>query len=120
MAFDEDLAERVRGALADAPDLDERLMFGGIAFMLGEHMVCGVVGDDLMLRLGPQGADEALGRPHVREMDFTGRPMRAMVFVEPQGLRDDGELDRWIRAARAFVATLPPKRPRRQGPRRRP
>ncbi len=112
MAFDETLAERIRLALADVPDLDERLMFGGIAFMLADHMTCGVIGDELVLRLGPEGAERALGRPHVREMDFTGRPMRSMVLIGPEGLRDDDELKRWLRAGVAFVATLPPKRRR--------
>ena len=113
MAFDEALAERIRLALADVPDLYERLMFGGIAFMLSDHMTCGVIGDELVLRLGPEGAERALGRPHVRPMDFTGRPMRSMVLIGPEGLRDDDDLERWLRAGVAFVATLPPKRRRR-------
>jgi TfoX/Sxy family transcriptional regulator of competence genes len=113
LAFDETLAERIRLALADVPELYERLMFGGIAFMLSDHMTCGVIGDALLLRLGPEGAEQALGRPHVRPMDFTGRPMRSMVLIDPEGLRDDDELERWLRAATAFVATLPPKRRRR-------
>jgi hypothetical protein len=112
MAFDQALAERVRLALADAPDLDERLMFGGIAFMVSGHMACGVAGDELMVRLGAEGAGKALERPHVRPMDFTGRPMRAMVFVGPEALGDDAELEAWVRASREFVATLPAKRPR--------
>ena len=72
MAFDEVLAERVRVALADAPDLHERKMFGGIAFMVSGHMACGVAGDDLMLRLGPEGVADALRHPDARPMDFTG------------------------------------------------
>lgn len=110
MAFDEDLAERVRLALAAAPDLVERRMFGGIAFMVSDHMACGVIGDDLMLRLGPEGAERALAQPHVRQMDFSGRPTRSMVFVGPEGLRDDDALAGWVDATVAFVATLPPKR----------
>ena len=110
MAFDESLAERIRLVLADAPGLFERLMFGGIAFMVSGHMACGVIGDELLLRLGPEGADGALGRPHVRPMDFTGRPMRSMVLVGPEALRDDADLEGWLRAGLAFVATLPPKR----------
>jgi len=109
VAFDETLAERIRLALADVPDLHERRMFGGIAFMVSGHMACGVAGDDLMLRLGPEGAERALDQPHVRRMDFTGRPMRSMVFVSPDALRDDRDLERWLRAATAFVATLPAK-----------
>jgi hypothetical protein len=65
-----------------------------------------------MLRLGPEGAERALRRPHVRPMDFTGRPMRAMVFVGPDALGDDAELEAWVRGAREFVATLPARRAR--------
>lgn len=112
MAYDEQLAERVRVGLADAPDLAERHMFGGLAFMVAGHMACGISGDDLMLRLGPEGAERALSRPHARPMDFTGRPMRGYVFVGPGGTRDDGELGEWVAGAVAFTATLPPKRRR--------
>jgi TfoX/Sxy family transcriptional regulator of competence genes len=109
MAFDEQLAERVRMILADAPDLVERKMFGGIAFMVSGHMTCGVAGDDLMLRLGPEGVAEALRDPQARPMDFTGRVMSSMVFIAADGLRDQLDLERWVGKARAFVATLPPK-----------
>lgn len=108
MAYDDDLAERVRATLASEPSLTERKMFGGLAFMLHGHMCCGIVGNDLMLRLGPEGATAALDRPHVREMDFTGRPSAAMVFVAPEGLAG-AALPRWIEQAVAFVRTLPPK-----------
>jgi TfoX N-terminal domain len=110
VAFDEELAERVRLPLVDAPDLVERKMFGGIAFMVSGHMACGLAGDDLMLRLGPEGVAEALRDPHARPMDFTGRPMSSMVFIAPGGLRDQADLERWVGKARAFVATLPTKR----------
>jgi hypothetical protein len=86
----------------------ERQMFGGLAFMLGGHMFCGVVKDTLMARLGPEGADRALDQPHVRPMDFTGRPMKGMVFVEPEGLHDDA-LQQWVTAAVSYARTLPPK-----------
>jgi TfoX/Sxy family transcriptional regulator of competence genes len=75
MPYDEDLAARVRDSLRGTPGLTERTMFGGIAFMLNGHMFSGVINDDLVLRLGAEGADEALGKPHTRPMDFTGRPM---------------------------------------------
>ena len=81
-------------------------MFGGLAFMLGGHMCCGIVGNELMLRLGAEGADKALERPHVRPMDFTGRTMTGMVFVAPEGLRG-GALRRRVEEAVAFVRTLP-------------
>ena len=109
MAYDEQLAERIRVALADAPGLYERKMFGGIAFMTSGHMTVGILGDRLMARLGPEGTARALERPHVSPMDFTGPPSRTMVFVEPAGIAADADLAEWIGAAREFVATLPPK-----------
>ena len=108
MAYDENLAERVRDVLVSKPGLTERKMFGGLAFMLGGHMCCGIVGEELMLRLGADGADSALERPHVRPMDFTGRPMTGMVFVAAAGLRGRA-LRGWVEQAVAFVGTLPPK-----------
>lgn len=110
MAYDEALAERVRTILdAERDDVTERKMFGGIAFMVGGHMCVGVIGEDLMARLGEEGADAALDESHTRPMDFTGRPMRNMVYVEPAGTATDDALRAWIRRALAFVETLPPK-----------
>ena len=83
-------------------------MFGGLALMLGGHMFCGVVKDTLMVRLGAGAAEEALGRPHVRPMDFTGRPMKSMVFVEAAGLRGPA-LRQWVDAAAGYARGLPPK-----------
>jgi TfoX/Sxy family transcriptional regulator of competence genes len=110
MAFDERLAERVSVVLEDIPDVREQQMFGGIAFLVGGHMVCGIVGDELMLRLGEEGADAALDERHVRPMDFTGKPMSTMVFVEPAGIVSDRALTGWIRLALTHVETLPPKK----------
>ena len=94
--------------LADEPSLTERKMFGGLAFMIGGNMACGIVKDELMLRLGAEDADAALDEPHVREMDFTGRPMTGLVYVERAGL-DDAEVRRWVERAAGFARALPPK-----------
>jgi len=110
VAYDEDLAGRIRAVLPYGAAITERQMFGGLAFMLGGHMFCGVVKDALMVRLGPDGADRALGQPHVRPMDFTGRPMKGMVFVEPAGLHGTA-LRHWIDAAAGYARSLPPKHP---------
>jgi len=114
VAYDEDLAGRVRELLPAGEAVTERQMFGGLAFMLGGHMFCGVVKDTLMVRLGPEGADRALGRPHVRPMDFTGRPMKSMVFVEPRGLAGV-RLRQWVQAAAEYARSLPPKPAARRG-----
>ena len=113
MAYDEGLAERIREILAAETGLSERKMFGGLAFMLDGHMCCGIVGDEMMIRNGAQRADAALDPPHVRPMDFTGRPMRGMVYVAPAGLRG-AALRRWLDQAIAHARSLPPKQPKRR------
>jgi hypothetical protein len=110
MAFDERLADRVRGIIGEDPRLHERKMFGGIAFLLDGNMCVGLVDDDLMVRVGPDAYDDALSRPHAREMDFTGRPMRGIVFVGAEGTTRKADLERWIDRGLAFAGSLPPKR----------
>ncbi len=110
MAYDEDVAYRVRAALADAGvDPVERQMFGGLAFMVRGHMTVGVIGDDLMVRVGADGHEDALAQPHAREMDFTGKPMTGMVYVAPAGIADDEDLRSWVRRGLDFTGSLPPK-----------
>ena len=84
-------------------------MFGGIAFMLGGNMCCGVNGKDLMLRLGEEGAASALAERHARPMDFTGKPLKSMVYIGPAGTRADGDLRAWVGRAVKFARTLPAK-----------
>jgi TfoX/Sxy family transcriptional regulator of competence genes len=109
VAYDEDLGERIRTVLAEFDSISERKMFGGLAFMRHGNMVCGAMGENLMLRLGPHGADAALEEPHARPMDFTGRPLKSMVYVDPGGIATDQALAVWITRALDFEATLPPK-----------
>ena len=111
MAYDEELADRVRVLLAGEEGLTERKMFGGLAFMVNGNMACGIVRDDLMLRLGAEGAEEALRHRGIRQMDFTGRPMTGMVYVE-RGALDDPQLRGWVQRARDFARSLPPKKPK--------
>ena len=85
MAYDETLADRIRTALHGRDDVEERKMFGGITFMVAGRMACGVIHDDLMVKVGTEGHADALAEPHTRPMDFTGRPMRGMVYVDPVG-----------------------------------
>ena len=109
MAYDEALAERIRQTLGGRDAVSERKMFGGIAFMVGGNMACGVIRQDLMVRVGPDAHDAAVAEPHVRPMDFGDRPMRGMVYVDPDGVRSDDELARWVDAGATFAASLPPK-----------
>jgi TfoX/Sxy family transcriptional regulator of competence genes len=114
MAYDEDLADRVREVMPFDAEVTERKMFGGLAFLLDGHMFVGIVGSELMVRLGSETTQRALELDHVREMDFTGRPMKNMIFVRPAGLQDP-ELERWVTAAADYARTLDPKQPRRPG-----
>jgi len=109
VAFDEGLAERIRELLRDRRGVDERRMFGGLAFMLDGHMFVGILGDTLMARVGPEAYAKALAQKHVREMDFTGRPMKGYVFVAPEGFESDAALESWVSRCAKFVQTLPAK-----------
>ncbi len=109
MAYDETLATRVRTALRGQEGVVEKKMFGGVAFMLRGNMCCGIVKDELMVRVGPDGFDDALRQRHARPMDFTGRPMKGMVYVGAAGLRKDPDLAAWVRRGVEFAASLPAK-----------
>ena len=109
MAFDEGLAHRIREQLGPRPDLTERKMFGGIAFMASGNMLVGVIADDLICRVGPEAMDDALARPGARVFDMTGRAMTGWVLVDGQTVAEDDDLAAWIARADRFVETLPPK-----------
>ncbi len=96
MPFDQTLATRIRKVLAVRTDTVEKQMFGGLCFMIRGHMACGLVGSSLMVRLDPQTADRLADEPHVRPMDFTGRPMRGYLYVDTEGLTTPRSLGQWI------------------------
>lgn len=104
--YDHALAERIRKELAGRGSVTEKKMFGGLAFLLRGKMFCGVTGDALMARIGKDRYEAALAKPHVREMDFTGRPMKGYVFVDAPGLRTQKALAAWVRQCVDFVSTL--------------
>ena len=116
MAYDEQLADRIRRAVGPRPDVTEKKMFGGLAFLLDGKMFCGIVKGDLMVRVGPERYEAALGEAHVRPMDFTGRPMDGYIYVGPGGSRTVKAIEKWVERGAAFVATLeqkPVRKPRR-------
>jgi hypothetical protein len=117
MALNEDLAERMRVALAGTGKLREVRMFGGLCFMLNGNMVAGTSKRGLMVRVGKEQQPNALARPGAKRMEMTGRPMEGYVFVDPPP-PDDRSLQEWIALAVVFVKTLPPKlsksKPRRK------
>jgi TfoX/Sxy family transcriptional regulator of competence genes len=109
MAFDEGLAERMRTLLAAEADVREQKMFGGLCFLCGGNMACGIVGEELMVRVGPAAWPDALLQPHVREMDFTGRSMKGMVYIEVKGIAEDADLARWVEHGMSYARSLDPK-----------
>ena len=110
MAYDEALADRVRQALGAYDTLTERQMFGGVCFMLGGHMAVGVLGSELILRLGDAGGAEALKQPHTRPFDFTGKPMHSTIYLEAAGAKSAKALQTWVAQAAQFAQSLPPKK----------
>jgi len=112
VAYDEGLAERIRGVLEDRGKVTERRMFGGLAFLMRGNMTVGIVKDELMVRVGPETYAQAVREPHARAMDFTGRPMKGFIFVAAEGLESDAELERWVDRGVTYGASLPAKEPR--------
>lgn len=109
MAYSDELACRVRDVLAERVSLDERKMFGGLAFMHRRHMFAGVLGERLVVRIGPEAGERALEHAYVTPMDFTGRPLKGYVYVGAPGLKHADDIRRWINQAVEFVESLPPK-----------
>jgi hypothetical protein len=112
MAYEETLANRIRDALGADPAFTEKKMFGGIAFLHRGFMFVGVSGSELMARVGKENYQNSLSHKHVREMDFTGKPMAGYVYVEPLGIKTDQQLNFWLQRCKQFVSTLPAKPPR--------
>ena len=109
MAYDELLAERLRDALRRRRGVTEKRMFGGLAFMVHGNMCCGIVKDELMVRVGKDAYDDALSQKHARPMDFTGKPLKGMVYVAKKGFAKQEDLKAWVERGMKFVKTLPKK-----------
>ncbi len=109
MAYDDGLADRVRALLAGKPGVREQKMFGGLCFMLNGNMASGILGNELVIRVGKENLNEALALPHSRPFDMTGRPMRSFVYVAAEGLAEDEGLADWAQRGFAYAQSLPPK-----------
>lgn len=109
MTFSELTAIQIRSVMQDAPGLSERHMFGGVAFILEGNMCCGVINDNLVVRVGPEAYERTLREPYTRPMDFTGRPLPGFVYVEPDGFASGASLKEWVDRGIRFVRTLPPR-----------
>ena len=103
MSYDLKTAERVRRVLSNRTDVVEKRMVGGLSFMVGGSMCCGVTGDALMVRVGAKGLESALARPHVRPMKFAGRTLSGFVCVDPPGIHTDASLRAWVKRGIDFV-----------------
>jgi TfoX/Sxy family transcriptional regulator of competence genes len=110
VAYDEELAHRVRAALADRDAITEQAMFGGLAFLLAGNMAMAVSSrGGLIVRLGPAEAERLLARPHATPFPEPARRMRGWLRIAPQGIRTKRQLEPWVARGVSFAATLPPK-----------
>ena len=108
MAYNQELAERIRSQLNGVPFVEKK-MFGGVGFLLNGNMACGVHKDDLVVRVDPENHSALLKKPHAKPFDLTGRPMKGWLLVEADGCKTEKQLGGWVREAVAFASTLPPK-----------
>jgi TfoX/Sxy family transcriptional regulator of competence genes len=114
VAYNEELADRVRETLADRTDVEEKRMFGGVTFMVGGQMCCGVLKNDLVVRIEPGEFDALVAQPHVRPFDFSGRPMQGMVYVDVGALGELEALQKWVQRGTDYVAAHPATAKRRK------
>ena len=110
MAFDETLAKQVRKHFDGRRDFVEKHMFGGVCFMIRGRMCCGIIDSSLMVRLDPDVADRVADQPYVRPMDFTGKPMRGYLFVDPEGIATPKALKSWVDRCVTHIETMPVKK----------
>jgi len=111
VAYDEDLANHIRELIAGEPDITEKKMFGGLAFLVGGNMSVAASGQGgLMVRVDPQETDALLSKPHTRPFEMRGRELEGWLRVETEGLRTKRQLDPWVRRGVAYARSLPPKR----------
>jgi TfoX/Sxy family transcriptional regulator of competence genes len=108
MAYNLKLAERIRDELDGMPYVEKK-MFGGVGYLLQGNMACGVIKDDLIVRIDPQEQPALLKKPHVKLFDMTGRPMKGWLVVETDGIKTAKQLGMWVRLGVEFALTLPPK-----------
>jgi TfoX/Sxy family transcriptional regulator of competence genes len=110
MAYDEDLANRIRELIAGEPDLTEKKMFGGLAFLIGGHMSVSASGQGgLLLRCDPAQTDALVQKPHAARFEMRGRPMDGWLRIDAEGLRTKAQLQRWVQRGVAYARSLPPK-----------
>ncbi len=110
MAYDENLAQRVREILAGSKGVTEKKMFGGLCFLLNGNMMGGVLKDDLIVKFDKADHEKILAQKHVRPFDFSGRPMAGIAYVGSAGVKARKDLARWVEMGKAHAAGLPKKK----------
>ena len=111
MAYEEDLANRIRELIAGEPDVTEKRMFGGLAFLVGDNMSVAASGQGgLMVRVDPEDTDALVTKPHAQPFEMRGRAMQGWLRVDTEGLRTKRQLEPWVRRGVAYARSLPPKR----------
>lgn len=110
MAYNETLAERITDLLKPQKKLVIKKMFGGICYMLKEKMIAGIVEDKLMIRCLSEEYDNLLNKPHAGEMTFTGKPMKGFLYIAPEGIRTDKQLQKWLDVGIEFAHKSPKKK----------
>jgi hypothetical protein len=111
MAYDEDLARRIRELLADEPGVTEQRMFGGLAFLVGGNMSVAASGQDgLMVRVAPEETETLVGEPHARPFQMRGRALQGWLRVDAEGVRTAQQLGPWVERGVAYARSLPAKR----------
>jgi TfoX/Sxy family transcriptional regulator of competence genes len=110
MAYDEDLANRIRELLADEDGVTEKKMFGGLAFLIGGNMSVSASGQGgLLVRCDPTETEALLRKPHAEPFEMRGRAMDGWLRVDPEGVRTKRELGPWVKRGVAYARSLPPK-----------
>jgi TfoX/Sxy family transcriptional regulator of competence genes len=110
MAYNQELAQRITAALGPLPGLEAKKMFGGICYLLNGNMLCGVVDERMIVRLGKTDQAEAMTRPYTRPFDYTGKAMAGWLMVESAGLESEEDMADWVQVCLDYVRTLPPKK----------
>jgi TfoX/Sxy family transcriptional regulator of competence genes len=110
MAYDSELAKRIKAKMAGLPSLEEKKMFGGVGFLLNGNLACGVQKNAMIVRVAPEKHAELLTRAHARPFDMTGRPMKGWLIVDAEGCKTDKQLSTWIKEGVDFALTLPKKK----------
>lgn len=110
MPFDNKLAKRVRKILEKIEGLSEKKMFGGLCFLINGNMALGLVNEDLMIRVRPDSYEKMLSQPHLRKMDFTGKPLKGFLYIDAKGTESEKDLRKWVLKGIEFARSLPPKK----------